>query len=162
MINKILDLLSKIFNKNRKYFKDFFSKVWEILFKPEMCFLPGHLAFSVILSVVPVLSIITAIASSFGLTVEDLSSFLNRIFSSINFEVIVPNIMGQEISLKYISVICILFFIAANGASSIIVASDQIYGIKQTSYLKRRMKAIIMTMLLCILYICFNSSFVRK
>ena len=105
MINKILDLLSKIFNKNRKYFKDFFSKVWEIMFKPEMCFLPGHLAFSVILSVVPVLSIITAIASSFGLTVEDLSSFLNRIFSSINFEVIVPNIMGQEISLKYISVI---------------------------------------------------------
>ena len=95
----------------------------------------------------------TAIASSFGLTVEDLSSFLNRIFSSINFEVIVPNIMGQEISLKYISVICILFFIAANGASSIIVASDQIYGIKQTDYFRRRMKAIVMTMLLCILYI---------
>ena len=153
MINKILDLLAKIFNKNRKYFKDFFSKVWEIMFKPEMCFLPGHLAFSVILSVVPILSIVTAIASSFGVTVEDLSTFLNRIFSSINFEVIVPNIMGQEISLKYISVICILFFIAANGASSIIVASDQIYGIKQTDYFRRRMKAIVMTMLLCILYI---------
>ena len=153
MINKILDLLAKIFNKNRKYFKDFFSKVWEIMFKPEMCFLPGHLAFSVILSVVPILSIVTAIAGSLGLTVEDLSSFLNRIFSSINFEVIVPNIMGQEISLKYISVICILFFIAANGASSIIVASDQIYGIKQTDYFRRRMKAIVMTMLLCILYI---------
>ena len=153
MINKILDLLSKIFKKNRKYFKDFFSKVWEIMFKPEMSFLPGHLAFSVILSVVPILSIVTAIASSFGLTIQDISDFLGKIFSSVKFDVIIPSIVGKEISLKYISVICILFFIAANGASSIIVASDQIYGINQTNYFKRRMKAIVMTMLLCILYI---------
>ena len=42
MINKLIDLLSKIFKKNKKYFKDFFSKVWEILFKPETMILPGQ------------------------------------------------------------------------------------------------------------------------
>ena len=36
MKNKIYDLLSKVFKKNRKYFKDFFGKVWEIICKPEM------------------------------------------------------------------------------------------------------------------------------
>lgn len=153
MKNKILDLLSKILNKNKNYLKKFFSKVWEIMFKPEILFLPGHLAFSVILSVVPILSIVTAIAASFGLTVQDISDFLSRIFSSIQFEVIIPNILEQPVTLKYISVICIMFYIASNGANSIIIASDQIYGIQQSNYLKRRLKAIFITMLLCILYI---------
>lgn len=153
MKNKILDLLSKIFKKNRNYLKMFFSKVWEIMFKPEILFLPGHLAFSVILSVVPILSIVTAIAASFGLTVQDITDFLSRIFSTIQFEVIIPNILEQPITLKYISVICIMFYIASNGANSIIIASDQIYGIQQSNYLKRRLKAIFITMLLCILYI---------
>ena len=153
MKNKILDLMSKILNKNKNYLKKFFSKVWEIMFKPEILFLPGHLAFSVILSVVPILSIVTAIAASFGLTVQDISDFLSRIFSSIQFEVIIPNILEQPVTLKYISVICIMFYIASNGANSIIIASDQIYGIQQSNYLKRRLKAIFITMLLCILYI---------
>ena len=50
MKNKILSLLSKLLNKNKKYLKDFFSKVWEIMLRPEMKFLPGQLAFSILLS----------------------------------------------------------------------------------------------------------------
>ncbi len=153
MINKILDLLSKVFNKNRKYFKDFFSKVWEIIFKPEMMVLPGQLAFSVILSFVPIISIISAIGATLGVTVEAVSELLGKIFTSVKFDLIIPSILGQEFNLKYIFVIVIMFYIAANGASSIIVASNQIYGIKKDNYIKRRIKAILMTLLLCILYI---------
>lgn len=153
MINKILDLLSKMFNKNRKYFKDFFSKVFEIIMKPEMMVLPGQLAFSVILSVVPIVSIISAIGTMFGVNVETVSELLGRIFTSIQFDVIVPSIFGQQFNLKYLIVIIVLFYTASNGANSIIVASNQIYGIKKDNYFRRRFKAIVMTLLLCVLYI---------
>ena len=55
MIKKFIEILSKIFNKNTKYFKNFFAKVWEIIKKPYMMILPGQLAFFIILSVVPIL-----------------------------------------------------------------------------------------------------------
>ena len=153
MKNKIISILSKILKRNRKYLKEFFSKVFEIIKRPEMNFLPGQLAFSVLLSFVPIISLISAIGSSFGIDIELVSSFLGKIFSSVQFDLIIPSIFGQEVTIKYISVIAIMFYIASNGANSIIVASNIIYNIKQSGYFKRRMKAMIMTMLLCILYI---------
>ena len=59
MINKIVNLLSRVFKKPKKYFKNFLGKVWEILFKPETLILPGRLAFFVILSLIPLLSLVT-------------------------------------------------------------------------------------------------------
>lgn len=153
MRNKILNLLSKIFKKNKKYFKDFFSKVWEILFKPETLILPGQLAFFVILSLIPIISIISWIGGMLGVTVESFASLLGQIFTSVNFDWIVPNLQTTEISLKYIIILIIMFYIAAGGANSVIIASNQIYGIKQGDYIRRRIKAIWMTLLMCILYI---------
>ena len=43
--------------------------------------------------------------------------------------------------------------IASNGASSIITTSNAIYGIKNTGFLKRRLKALIMTAFLILLII---------
>ncbi|MBQ3021529.1 MAG: YihY/virulence factor BrkB family protein [Bacilli bacterium] len=153
MKNKIFELLSKIFRKNKKYFKDFFGKVWEIIKKPEMMVLPGHLAFFIIMSFVPLISIVTWIGSLMGVTEASFIEFLEQIFSTVKFDWIVPNIIGQEFSFKYLTVILVMCFIAANGANSIIVASNQIYGIKQKSVIKREIKAIVMTILLCVLYI---------
>lgn len=153
MKNKIINLLSRIFKKNKKYFKDFFSKVWEILFKPETLILPGQLAFFVILSLIPIISIISWIGGLLGVTVESVASLLGQIFTSVNFDWIVPNLQTTEISLKYIIILIIMFYIAAGGANSVIIASNQIYGIKQGDYIRRRIKAVWMTLLLCILYI---------
>lgn len=153
MKNKIINLLSKIFKKNKKYFKDFFAKVWEILFKPETLILPGQLAFFVILSLIPIISIITWIGSLLGVTVESVASLLGQIFTSVNFDWIIPNLQTTEVSLKYIIILVIMFYIAAGGANSVIIASNQIYGIKQGNYILRRIKAVWMTLLLCILYI---------
>ena len=127
MKNKIIDILSKIFKKNKKYFKDFFKKVWEILYKPETLILPGQLAFFIILSIVPIISIISFIAGMLGVTVENVAELLGQIFTSVNFDWIVPTLSNSTVfSFKYI---------------------------KQGSYIKRRFKAMWLTMLLCLLYI---------
>ena len=153
MINKIIDLLSKIFKKNKKYFRDFFGKVWEILFKPETMILPGQLTFFIILSIVPIVSIISLIAGLLGVTVENVAELLNTVFTTINFDWIVPTINVANIGMKNTIVLLIMFYIASGGANSIIIASNQIYGIEQSNYFKRRYKALWMTLLLCLLYI---------
>lgn len=153
MINKIIEILSKIFKKPKKYIKDFFGKVWEILFKPETMILPGQLSFFIILSLVPIISIISWIAGLLGVTVETVAELLNQIFTSINFDWIIPTLGDATIGLKNTIVLIIMFYIASSGANSIIIASNQIYGIKIGNYFKRRFKAICMTLLLCMLYI---------
>lgn len=153
MKNKIVDILSKIFKKNKKYIKDFFSKVWEILYKPETMILPGQLAFFVILSLVPLISILTWIGSMLGVSVESVAELLGQIFTSVNFDWIGPILITSKFNLKDVVILGGMFYIAAGGANSIIIASNQIYGIKQGNYIKRRFKAMWMTLLLCILYI---------
>ena len=153
MINKIIDILSKIFKKNKKYIRDFFSKVWDVIFKPETLILPGQLAFFVILSVVPIISIITWIGSLLGISVETVTDLLGQIFTSVKFDMFMPSIQVSGAGINDIVVLIVMFYIAANGTNSIVVASNQIYGIKQSNYFKRRFKALWMTLLLCVLYI---------
>ena len=154
MKNKIIDILSKIFKKNKKYFIEFFKKVWEVIFKPETLILPGQLAFFILLSIVPIISIISFIAGILGVTVENVASLLEQIFTSVNFDWIVPTLSNStDFSFKYMIVLFVMFYIAAGGANSIIVASNQIYGIKQDNYFKRRFKAMWMTLMICLLYI---------
>ena len=47
-----------------------------------------------------------------------------------------------------------MFYIATNGCNTVIVVSNQIYGINSSTWLKRRLKAIFMT-----IYIVFVSIF---
>ena len=152
-MNKVIDFISLIFKKNKRYVKNFFKKVFEILLKPEMMILPGQLAFFVILSIVPIVSIISFIGNIVGVDIHTVTEFLSSIFTNIKFDLIIPNLFSKNFTLHSIIALVITFYIAANGANSIIIASNQIYGIKQSSYFKRRFKAMLMTILLCLLYI---------
>ena len=105
-----------------------------------------------ILSIVPLLSIITWIGSILDITVESVAELLGQIFTTVKFDWIIPTLSGK-VNLKHILVLVFMFYIAAGGANSIIIASNQIYGIKQGNYFKRRFKAMWLTLLLCILYI---------
>ena len=134
MKNKIIEILSVVLNKNKKYVKSFLTKVFEIMKRPEMKVLPGHLAFSILLSFIPIVSILTAIGSALGVNITAVGNILGEIFTSVHFDLIIPQLVGQEISQKYIIIILIMFFIAGNGASSIIIASNQIYGIKDSTW----------------------------
>lgn len=151
MISKFIDFLSLLLKKNKNYLRNFFKKVWEIILKPEMMILPGQLAFFIILSVVPIVSILSWIGNVFGISVATVTEILTKIFNEVKLELIIPNILNQEFDLRNILIVIIMFYIASGGANSVIVASNQIYGIKQASYFKRRLKAFFMTLLLCIL-----------
>ncbi|MDD2505271.1 MAG: YihY/virulence factor BrkB family protein [Bacilli bacterium] len=144
--------------------KNFFLRVWNIMGKPEMAVLPGQLAFFVILSLVPIITLIGYGATYFGVSMNSMIKVLDANFSRNIVDMIVPIISGKTLDLKLFIVFCAMFYIASNGADSIILASNEIYNIKQSSWIKRRIKAILLTFVIVtlILFVLLVPAFGTK
>ncbi|MDD4706491.1 MAG: YhjD/YihY/BrkB family envelope integrity protein [Bacilli bacterium] len=142
---------NKSYQERIKYVKKFFKRVWEVLNQPEIAILPGQLAFFVMLSLVPIITLIGYGASFFGVSIDTIINTLKANFSSGVAEMMIPIISGEVIDLKLVIMFILMFYIASNGANSIIIISNEIYNVKQSSWIKRRLKAIFLTIAIVIL-----------
>ena len=59
--------------------KKYFSGLWRVLRLPEMLILPGNLAFYLILSLIPIISLIGIITSSINLSASGVIDYLSGI-----------------------------------------------------------------------------------
>lgn len=134
-------------------FKNFLSKVFNVINRPEMSVLPGQLAFFFVLSVVPIVTLITYGASFLHLSLDFITNFITKAFGSDIATLIAPMVSVSNIDFRFFITLLIGFYIASNGAASIIVSSNAIYGIPDSDFFRRRIKAIIMTILIVILFI---------
>ena len=130
------------------YFKNFKNA----LFKPEMLVLPGQLAFFFILSMVPTITLIGYGAGLLNLSTDVIYNFIASAFSDNIANTVIVN-PSNVLGVKYIITIIIGYYFASNGAASIIVTSNTIYGIENTSFIKRRIKALLMTLIIILLFI---------
>ena len=137
----------------KKKFKKFLNNFFTVLKRPEMLVLPGQLAFFFILSVVPMLTLISYGVTSFNLSLEVVESFLTKSFGSEIANMLIPEVSNVSISFGFMFTILFGFFIASNGASSIIITSNTIYGIKDKGFLARKIKSMIMTVFLVLLFL---------
>lgn len=142
-----------IFKSRIDRFKKFLKNVWEILCKPQMAVLPGQLAFFMILSLVPIITLIGYGASYLNISIDSLIELLKSNFNSGVVDLIIPIISGHSIDLKLLIILIIMFYLSSNGAASMIVTSNEIYGQKQSSWIKRRLKAIVLTFVIVILFL---------
>lgn len=134
-------------------FKNFLKKVMNVISRPEMAVLPGQLAFFFVLSVVPIVTLITYGASFLHLSIDFITNFISKAFGTDIASLIAPMVVGTNIDFRFFLTLLIGFYIASNGASSIIVTSNSIYGIPDSSFFRRKTKAIIMTFLIVILFL---------
>lgn len=141
-----------IIKKQAKRFKAFMLKVFEIINRPEMAILPGQLAFFSFLSFVPIITLMSAVANLMGLSMASLASIVENIFPSMEFNIVTASLDPSNMSISLIVIFIFMFYVASNGANSIILTSNEIYGLKQSNFFKRRIKAILMTLLFVILY----------
>lgn len=135
--------------KIKQYVKNFLN----LISKPEMMTLPGNLAYYFVISVVPILTIIAYAASLFNLSTSYITEFLNKSFSEEIVTLIVPMITGVEFNFKFIIFIIIAIYFSSNGARSIIITANTIYGVEEDNLLKRRIKSIFMTMFIVVLFL---------
>ena len=137
----------------RQHIKNFCTKMFAIINKPEMLILPANLAFFLVLSVIPIIILIGLIASTFSISLDSVINFINSNFPTQVAEIITTFISGKGIDFNVGFFTITAFILASNGPHSIIVTSNTLYNFKHGSYLNRRIKALILTIILVMLFI---------
>lgn len=117
-----------------------------------MLILPGHLAYFFVLSIVPIITIIFFIATSFHLPLDTILNFIKDNFSTDILKLLTPIITESSLSIEFVIFLCVTIFIASNGANSIIIASNEVYNIPDSNWFKRRIKSIVIIFLIIILF----------
>ena len=138
--------------KTKDSLLDYLKEIIEIIKKPEMGILPGQLAFFILLSLVPIITLIGYAAGLFNINMDTIVELLNDVFPAGAKE-LVPYITGNTIDLTLALVLIWIFYLASNGFNTVIVISNQIYGINKSNWFKRRIKAIFMTLVTVILFL---------
>lgn len=136
----------------KKYRKrNFFQRFWDAFWRPEMLVLPGQVAFFLFLSLVPTITLIGYACAYINVSNELIFNLLTKAIGREISEILTPILTSTEITPAFFITLGVGYFIASNGMSSIIVASNTIYGIKDSGFFKRRLKAIIMELVIVIL-----------
>lgn len=135
--------------------KKFLKKIINIFMKPEMMILPGQLAFFIILAIFPLLTLIGYIGSNISLFSTAFISLMNNILPEDVANILLPFMTNSHITGNIAFFMIIGFYLISNGTNSLIVTSNELFGIPHASFLKRRTKAFFMIILLMALFI-FN------
>lgn len=132
--------------------KKFFKDLWEVIRLPEMLILPGNLAFFLILSLAPILTLFGMIASTLSLSTDGITNALQSVIPSAVMDILIP-FFNSGLSITNFVFITIGFYVASNGPDSLITASNILYKNESKTYIYRRVKAIFMTFWLILLFI---------
>ena len=136
-----------------KKIKGYLKKLYEIITIPSMSYLPGNLAFFLVLSIFPILTLIGVIASSFSINVDSLVNLLSNSLPGNVASILADFIQGKGFDTNIGIFMIIGFFLASNGADAIILASNNLYGFPNSDYIKRRIKSIFIIILIVLLFI---------
>lgn len=137
----------------KKEMKKFFRKASNAINKPEMRILPGQLAFFLVLSIIPLVALIAAIASNFSISIESLIDIVDRTIPKDAAELINQAIGGKSLNLNIAIFYGSAFFLASNGPHSMIIGSNLLYKVENKDYISRRVKALLMTIILVLLLV---------
>lgn len=131
--------------------KEYISNLYKIIRHPELRILPGNLAFFLILSIIPTVSLVGLIGSLFSISVSDVVAFLKFAIPNDVYELLISFMSNANMG-NYIIYIIIGFVTASNGPHAIILVSNTLYNVKSSNYIIRRIKAFFLTVLFIILF----------
>ena len=131
--------------------KRILKRLFTIIRDPAMLFLPGNLAFFLVLSIFPILTLVGLIASFFSISI-DLSA-ITKLLPNDVVDILIPYTVGRGFDSNVGIFMIIGFIIASNGADALVLASNTLYGIPNSNYLKRRIKDLFLILLIIFLVI---------
>lgn len=131
----------------------YFQKIIIILKKPEMSILPSNIAFNIILAIIPLLTIVVLIASSFDISVSMVAKLVENIMPKQVSSIIIEAITGKGFDGQIGLFNIMAFYIASNGMYALIETSDALYKITETDVIKKRVSSIIMLLIILTLFV---------
>jgi len=136
-----------------KKIKSYIIDLWNMLRLPEMQILPGNLAFFLMLSLAPLITLFGFIVSFFPVSVEGLTNFFGSVLPNDVINILMPFLNGDGLDASNIIFMIIVFYTASNGTDSLITASNILYENKDDNYIKRKIKALFMNVWLLLLFV---------
>lgn len=133
--------------------KSYLKRIVNLITRPEMKILPGQLAFFLVLAIFPLLTLFGYIGSKMLFFVEPLVDILNKFVSENVMQIILPFVQNSHITGNVLFFMIVGFILVSNGTYSIIVTSNELYNLKNDDYVKDRVKAFFMIILLMFLFI---------
>ena len=133
--------------------REFTKKIFKLLMKPEMRILPGHLAFFLVMTLIPLVALIATIAANLSISTENIRIAINSSVPKGIANILNSIIAGDGINFNIIVFYASAFLLASNGAYSMINASNEIYKVQPNNVVSRRLKAITMTFVLVGIFI---------
>jgi len=134
-----------------KRLKHIIKRIFSIIGRNEMLILPGNIAFFIVLSIIPIILLVCFILSLFSVPIS-IADYMKGVVPQSVIDLLVPFFSkGLTLNVGIFTIVGLI--LASNGPDSIIIASNELYGIKQQKYLNRRIKAIFMTIILVVLVV---------
>ena len=133
--------------------KEFFQRIRKVLKRPDMILLPGQLAFFLVLAIIPTMTLLTYGASVLNLSMDFMYDFLEKAFSTDIANLMLSASTGENVGIKLTIVIIVCYYLASNGAASVIITSNTIYDVKNDGWLQRRFKAVVMSIIFVFLLV---------
>lgn len=133
--------------------KRYLKKLIKIIKKPEMKVLPGNIAFFLVLSIFPIITLCGFLATFFNVSIDSVIGFMNSALPSEVNNILIPYMSGSGMDIHIGFSIITGYIVASNGAHSIIISCNTLYGFEHSSYFRRRIKALFITILLVTLFV---------
>lgn len=134
--------------KHREKIRGSIKENISLMNTPLMSILPGQISFFVILSIIPMVSLLVMFVSKLSFSFESITGAINHYLPAGISSMVVSIFDDQKVGAMDILFIITAFYIAAKATHSIIIASTRIYNGEQKDFFRTRIKAIIMLMIL--------------
>ena len=116
--------------------------------RPYMKILPGQLAFFFLVSLIPLIALVGVVASSFSISIDTLALVIEQNLPGDITHYVLEFISGEGLTFNMIIFLASAFLLASNGAQSMIITSNIIYNFETKKMIRRRIKAILMTIVI--------------
>lgn len=130
--------------------KEKFKYAANLFLSKEMGILPAGLAFSFFFAVIPIISLLFYLLTSFNFSASVLQNFLSQTFPSGIVNLLQP-VFIEDLSTSSLITLIFGLFVTMNGCFSIIIACNTIYNIENAPYYKRLLKAFLLTIIMLLL-----------
>ena len=131
--------------------KKYLKKLYNVIRMKEMRILPGHLSYFLVMSIMPLITLVSFIASFFNFSIMEITEFAFQFLPTEVVNLILPMFTNNNMSLNLILMI-IGFYIVSNGMHSIILVSNTLYKTDEENHIKLRIRSIFLTIILISLF----------
>lgn len=130
--------------------KEKLNYIINLLYSKELGILPAGLAYSFVLALIPIISLIFYLVTTINVSADFIMNFINDTFPEGVASLIQP-VFIENLSVSSLVTLILGLIVTVNGFSAMIIASNTIYEIDNAPIIKRLFKSLILSIILIIL-----------